>query len=73
MPSKQCPWVATTSLDRTLRLWDGTTGEPIYEIPYAADTREVAVSPDGRTLVVVLSNEMIFYRVSALPAARRRR
>jgi hypothetical protein len=66
-------WVATTSLDRTLRLWDGTTGEPIYEIPYAADAREVAVSPDGRTLVVVLSNEVIFYRVSALPGARRRR
>jgi hypothetical protein len=67
------PWVASTSLDRTLRLWDGTTGEPFYEIPYPADARQVVVSPDGRTLVVVLSDETIFYRVSALPAARRRR
>jgi WD40 repeat protein len=43
--------LATTSWDKTVRLWDVTTGRELATLEgHASGTAEVAFSPDGRTL-----------------------
>jgi WD40 repeat protein len=49
--------VATGSDDRTLRVWDATTGQQIGQYAFPAGVWNVAVAPDGR-LVVAFGKDM---------------
>lgn len=43
--------IATASLDRTARVWDARTGEPVTPpLPHANEVRCLAFSPDGKML-----------------------
>jgi WD40 repeat protein len=45
--------VATTSEDRTTRLWDTSTGAPVGKpLPYSVDAKHLRFSPDGTSLIV---------------------
>ena len=44
-------WIASGAWDKTVRLWDATTGEPCATLPHAARVRTLAFGPDGRWLV----------------------
>jgi WD40 repeat protein len=47
-------WLATGSVDGTIRLWETTTGRLIAELPGHLESVEaIAFSPDGRTLASV--------------------
>lgn len=54
--------VVSGGADRTIRIWNTATGELVYGRRFLEDVRLVGASPDGRYLVVVLKNELYFYR-----------
>src|SRR5262249_31045798 len=44
-------WLASASYDRTVKLFDATTGELLHNLPHPGNQVEcVAISPDGRRL-----------------------
>lgn len=49
--------VLTASIDRTARLWDASTGEPITEFVHTDRVNGAALSPDG-ALVATVSDDM---------------
>ena len=51
------PVVATGSDDRTLRVWDATTGQQVSQYSFPAVVWNIAVAPDGR-LVVAFGSDM---------------
>ncbi|WP_194913221.1 WD40 repeat domain-containing protein [Catenulispora rubra] len=51
------PIVATGSDDRTLRVWDASTGRQIGQYAFPAGVWDVAVAPDGR-LVAAFGSDM---------------
>ena len=44
--------LATTSLDKTVKIWDAATGQLVLSVPVGSVTFKVAYSPDGKALVV---------------------
>jgi WD40 repeat protein len=70
-PGRAC--VASASSDKTLRIWDATTGEPIYRKPFATEVRQVVIAPDGRHMVVDVDKEAVLFRVDLAGGPARRR
>lgn len=53
-------WLATGSMDGTIRLWDATTGRAAGTLPgHMQETTEVAFAPDGETLASVSRGESL--------------
>jgi len=44
-------WLASGAWDKTVHLWDATTGEPCTTLPHPGIVRTLAFGPDGRWLV----------------------
>lgn len=43
-------WIASGSWDRTVKIWDATTGAQLRELSFPANVYVIEVSPDGRWL-----------------------
>jgi WD40 repeat protein/predicted Ser/Thr protein kinase len=46
-------WIASGAWDKTVRLWDATTGEPCATLPHPGIVASLGYSPDGSWLVSV--------------------
>lgn len=57
------PLMASASGDRTVLVWDERTAQPKYRFEYPAGVLQIAVSPDGKFVVVALEKELIFHSV----------
>jgi WD40 repeat protein/predicted Ser/Thr protein kinase len=44
-------WIASGAWDKTVRLWDATTGEPCATLPHPGIVRTLAFGPDGGSLI----------------------
>ena len=42
--------LASASLDKTARVWDAATGQPVFVLPHDSEVYSVAFSPDGERL-----------------------
>ena len=51
-------WLATTSWDRTARIWDPTTGQLLASLRLAAHCDHLAYMPPGR--IVVAANHHLY-------------
>ena len=51
--------VATGSDDRTLRVWDASTGQQIGQYAFPASVWNVAVAPDGRLVAAFGSDTAV--------------
>src|SRR5262249_38639063 len=52
-------WLASAGYNRSVRLWDVTTGQPIASTGHASDQRKLAFSPDGARLATVAEDHSI--------------
>jgi WD40 repeat protein len=60
--------LATGSWDRTVRLWNASTGEPLGSpIPHQVGVKLVALSPDGSLLATASADDSGFLRIWRLP------
>jgi WD40 repeat protein len=50
-------WIASGSVDGTVRLWDAATGEPAATLPNPGRVRSLAYGPDGSWLAVLRLGE----------------
>ncbi len=66
-------WVLSSSVDRTIKVWDRLTGAVLFEKSYADDVRRVGVAPDGRSVTVVIDKETFIYRWHNPPTATSKR
>ena len=49
--------LATASADKTARIWDAATGQPILKVAHAGAVSAVAFSPDGRRLATASTDK----------------
>ena len=61
--------VASGSGDKTVRLWDGSTGKPIQTLPHSTGVSCVAFSPDGKTLATTDGAVVRLWRQAAASTA----
>ncbi len=45
--------IVTAGVDRTIRIWDGTTGKELHQLSQTSVTQDLAGSADGKLLAVV--------------------
>lgn len=50
-PSRTEPFLVTASWDRTARLWDAVTGDPLRTLEHREGVRFAAFSPDGKRVL----------------------
>ena len=52
-------YIVSGSWDKTVRVWDAETGEPIRELPCNDDVNGIAFSPDGHHIAAALDDSTV--------------
>lgn len=51
--------LVSTSADRTMKIWDGQTGELLHTLQFESDTWDAAFSPDGKILATAAYTQVV--------------